>query len=133
MRFALPLLAALLLLTACGGDDRTPATGGGTALAELVITVDDDGPDGSAPARELELSCDAPTDSAACGAAAGISAADLAPTPPDQACTMIFGGPETATIKGELRGQPVDASFSRADGCEINRWDGVKDLLAHVR
>ena len=31
--------------------------------------------------------------------------------PSDTACTQIFGGPETATIKGTIRGDAVDASF----------------------
>ena len=39
----------------------------------------------------------------------------------------------TATIKGTIRGNPVDASFSRADGCEIERWARVEPLLSHVR
>jgi hypothetical protein len=130
-RFALPLLAAALL-AGCGEDDGTPAAGGSGQLADLVIRVDDDGATG-APARELRLTCAAPTDSAACGAAAGISAADVAPTPGDTACTQIFGGPETATIKGEIRGTPIDATFTRNDGCEIARWERVQDLLAEVR
>jgi hypothetical protein len=131
-RFALPLVAAALL-AGCGEDDGTPAAGGSGQLAQLVIRVDDDGDKGAAPARELRLTCAAPTDSAACGAAAGVSAADLAPTSGDTACTQLYGGPETASIKGELRGSAVDASFSRTDGCEIARWEGVQDLLAEVR
>ena len=51
----------------------------------------------------------------------------------DTACTQIFGGPETATIKGTIRGEPVDAKFSRSDGCEIERWKRVEPLLAEVR
>ena len=74
-----------------------------------------------------------PTDSQACGAAAGISAADLAPTPPGTACTQLFGGPEVATIKGTIRGESVDAQFSRNDGCEIERWAKVEPLLSQVK
>lgn len=135
MRRLAPVLvaAAALLLAACGSDEpTTPATGGGSdELANLVVTVDPDG-DGSQPAKELQLNCKAPTDSDACGAAAGISAADLAAPEGDVACTQIFGGPETATIKGTLRGEDVNASFSRSDGCEIARWDNVKPLFDHV-
>lgn len=54
----------------------------------------------------------------------------LAPTPAGQACTMIFGGPETATITGMLRGVDVDAAFSRANGCEIARWELLVKALA---
>ncbi|MDA0178973.1 hypothetical protein OJ997_01605 [Solirubrobacter phytolaccae] len=128
------LAAAALLFAACGSDEpTTPATGGGSdELANLVITVDADGDSGEA-AKELQVSCKAPTDSDVCGAVAGTAAADLAPKKDDVACTQIFGGPETATIKGTLRGEPVDASFSRSDGCEVARWDRVKPLLAHVK
>ena len=125
---ALPLLA--IALAACG-EDGTPAAGGDGKLATLTVTVDDDG-DGPKPPRVLELDCDAPTDSAACGAAAGVSAADLAPTPEGTACTQQFGGPQTASIKGTIRGEDVDATFSRRDGCEIARWDGVAPLLDEV-
>jgi hypothetical protein len=128
------LTAAALFIAACGSDEpTTPATGGGSdELANVVITVDPDGGEGQ-PAKELQLTCTAPTDSDACGAAAGISPADLAPPQEDVACTQQFGGPETATIKGTLRGAEVDASFSRTDGCEIARWDKVSALLAYVQ
>ena len=97
------------------------------------MTVDDDGAAAPASRRELRLDCAKPTDSAACGAAAGVSAADLASTPADTACTQLFGGPEEATIKGTIRGNPVDATFSRSDGCEISRWERVAPLLAEVK
>lgn len=128
------LVAAALLFSACGSDEATtPATGGGSdELANFVVTVDADG-DGGEAAKELQVTCEAPTDDDACGAAAGVSAADLAEPEGDVACTQVFGGPETATIKGTLRGEPVDARFSRSDGCEIARWDKVKALLDQVR
>jgi uncharacterized protein YceK len=131
-RFALALLVAASL-AGCGSDEDTPAASGGETLAKLVVTVDDDGARGTQQPRELKLDCAHPTDSQACGAAAGVSAADLEPTAGDTACTQIFGGPEEATIKGEIRGNPVDATFKRSDGCEITRWDHVKPLLAEVK
>lgn len=128
------LATAFVLATALAacGEDGTPAAPGDAQLANIVVQVDDDG-DGTAPARELKLDCAAPNDSTACGAAAGVSARDLAPTPADTACTQIFGGPETASIRGTLRGDAVDATFSRSDGCEIERWKRVEALLAEVR
>jgi hypothetical protein len=132
MRLAGPLLLVAVTLAGCGSDEPNPSAPGDAELAALVVTVDDDG-DGGAPARELELNCAEPTDSAACGAVAGISARDLAPTPADTACTQLFGGPEMATIKGQIRGEEVDATFSRRDGCEIERWKRVEALLAEVR
>ena len=97
------------------------------------MTVDDDGAKGAGKPRSSSSSATSPTDSQACGAAAGVSAADLRETGGDVACTQIYGGPEEATIKGTIRGEDVDATFTRSDGCEIARWDKVKDLLAEVR
>jgi len=45
----------------------------------------------------------------------------------------MYGGPETASIKGTLNGEHVDAKFSRTDGCEIHRWETVQPLLDEVR
>src|SRR4051794_40002794 len=131
-RLALGLLVAASL-AGCGSDEGTQAAGPSGKLAKLVVTVDDDGARGAGKPRTLELDCAKPTDSLACGAAAGISAADVQKPRADIACTQNYGGPEEATIKGEIRGQPVDAAFKRTDGCQISRWDKVKDLLAEVR
>src|SRR4051794_526811 len=108
-RFALGLLAATAL-AGCGSDEGTQAGGPTGQLAKLVVTVDEDGTRGAGKPRTLELDCAKPTDSLACGAAAGVSAADVRKTGGDIACTQIYGGPEEATIKGEIRGQPVDAA-----------------------
>ncbi len=131
-RLALPLLIAATL-AACGSEQATPAAGGDGKLALLVVRVDSDGAKGSAPARELKLDCDRPTDSTACGAAAGVSAADVADTPRDTACTQLYGGPEEASIRGKIRGADIDATFNRSDGCQISRWEKVAPLLAEVR
>jgi hypothetical protein len=122
----------MIAMAGCGSDDPSPSSSGSAALADLTITVDPDG-DGGSAAKTMQLSCKEPTDSQACGAAAGISEADLARTAEGTACTQIFGGPETATIKGTIRGNPVDAQFSRNDGCEIERWARVEPLLSQVK
>ena len=44
-------------------------------------------------------------------------------------CTQVYGGPETARITGTWRGAAVDSSFSRADGGQIARWNGLVGLL----
>ena len=48
---------------------------------------------------------------------------------PATACTELFGGPETARLRGRVRGRAVDARFARNNGCEIARWDNVAALL----
>jgi hypothetical protein len=132
MRFLLSALLVLVVAAGCGSDEPSPSSSGNSDLADLTITVDSDG-DGAGKAKSMTLTCKAPTDSQACGAAAGISEADLAPTDPGTACTQIFGGPETATLKGTIRGNEVDAKFSRSDGCEIERWANVEPLLSQVQ
>lgn len=49
--------------------------------------------------------------------------------PTGQACTEIYGGPDVATITGELDGEAIDTTVDRADGCGIADWD---DLLSDV-
>ena len=50
-------------------------------------------------------------------------------SPAGQACTEIYGGPDVATITGELNGEAIDTTVDRANGCGISDWD---DLLAEV-
>lgn len=54
-----------------------------------------------------------------------VTAADFAPVRSDQACTMIFGGPERAEVEGVIDGTPVSGSFERSNGCEISRYKNV--------
>jgi len=125
----LPLALICVSLAACGDEAKSAGSDNAT---KLTVRVDGDGK-GPTKARTLELTCRPDDKSAACLAAAKLSAADLAPTPADTACTQIYGGPETATIKGTLNGEPVDAKFSRTDGCEIKRWETASPLLDEAR
>ena len=118
---ALPLLAAVLL-AACGSE--TPAAD--APSTNLLVRVDPDGPKGAKPAQTARVRCPG----AHCQAASGLKAGDFAPTPQGVACSMIYGGPETATVQGTLRGKPIDARFSRTDGCQTSRWRKVQRLLA---
>jgi len=56
----------------------------------------------------------------------------FAPVAPDTMCTQVYGGPQTATVTGRFRGEPVNAEFSRTDGCEIARWDQHVALLVET-
>jgi hypothetical protein len=126
VRFA-TLLIALALLAGCGEDDDADPPER-AALAELTVEVDSDGADAKPP-RKATIRCDTPEDSATCRAVAGIDAKAFEPTPGNVACTQQYGGPQTATVKGTLRGEPVDATFSRENGCEIARWRDASPLL----
>ncbi|MFC8273179.1 SSI family serine proteinase inhibitor [Streptomyces sp. NPDC057271] len=57
----------------------------------------------------------------------------FAPVAKDRICSLQHGGPATARITGQWRGRTVDARFSRADGCEIERWENLEPVLPHVR
>lgn len=119
-------LLASLLLAACGEDDERPAAT--SSLAELTVVVDADGSDPESP-RTTTVSCDAPEDSDVCREVATIARKTFEPTPGNVACTELYGGPETATVKGTLRGERVDAKFTRVNGCEIARWQDAAALL----
>jgi hypothetical protein len=127
MLFVLACLVALALLAGCGeDDDEQPAA---AELADLVVVVDPDGDRGGKPVRRARVQCDEPADSAACRAASRLSQGDFAPVPDNAACTLQYGGPDTARVTGTLRGERVDARFQLDNGCEIHRWHGVADLL----
>jgi len=53
----------------------------------------------------------------------------FAPVPRDALCTMQYGGPATARVTGTWAGRPVDATYDRANGCAIARWDRLVPLL----
>jgi predicted secreted protein len=50
-----------------------------------------------------------------------------------QACTEIYGGPDTATVIGSIGGIDVDTSFHRANGCGIADWELLQALLGRPR
>ncbi|GAA4909976.1 SSI family serine proteinase inhibitor [Streptomyces coeruleoprunus] len=57
----------------------------------------------------------------------------FAPVPQGRMCTQQHGGPATAHIEGVWHGRPVDAYFSRANGCEIARWENLQPVLPMAR
>jgi hypothetical protein len=98
----------------------------------------------TAPPITRTLTCDPPGGTApdaaqACAGLIKVAAAKggdpFAPTPTGQMCTQIFGGPQTATVKGTYKGKKVDTTFGRKNGCEIKRWNDLAALfgpLAHT-
>jgi hypothetical protein len=51
------------------------------------------------------------------------------PTNPERACAAIYGGPETATVRGTWEDELVNATFNQANGCEIGRWKQMVPVL----
>lgn len=134
MRRALPLVAlAAALLVGCGQEsDEEPggssgSSGGSGSAAATSLTIEVR-TDADAEPTTMSLTCDPvggdhPQAEQACDALASAGADVFEPVPADQACTMIFGGPQTATVQGTLDGADVDATFTRENGCEIDRWE----------
>jgi hypothetical protein len=48
---------------------------------------------------------------------------------PGLLCIEVYGGPEVATVRGEIDGLPVDATFDRTNGCGISDWDMLGSLF----
>ncbi|MCS3493438.1 hypothetical protein M2368_002450 [Arthrobacter sp. JUb119] len=106
---------------------------------QLEITIRDDG---SEISQQYSLECTGeqaaesstlPNASKAClqlelepGAIAG-------EVDPQEICTEIYGGPQRAEISGTLHGETVNTSFSRHNGCAIDRWDAASFLLGSVK
>jgi subtilisin inhibitor-like len=126
-----------------GSESPTPPGGGqtGKSATKLTITVR------MAPSAKpitRTLTCDptggnAPNAAQACAGLDKVAAAKggdpFAPTPKGQMCTQIFGGPQTATVKGTYKGTKVDATFGRKNGCEVKRWNDLAAIfgpLAHT-
>ena len=109
-------------------------TGTGAAVAaDLTITVDD----GTGATSSHTLTCepaggDVADPDAACAALASAWPAAFQPVPKDRACTMVFGGPEKATVTGTVGGETVLAELNRTNGCEIDRWTSLEPLLGPV-
>jgi hypothetical protein len=123
---ALSVVAIAIVLAACGSSDVQSSAGGGSSTPPPAST---------APATSLNVtvwadanSAAAPTTTTVTATPPGATAADFAPPPADQACTMIYGGPGKATVTGTLGGAPIDATFTRSGGCEIARWDRMVEL-----
>jgi hypothetical protein len=117
MRRVLPLLLVTAFLAACG-DDEQPASAPPAETTQLTVEV---GGDGVEP-QTFELDCVTdPCDEGRLDELAAVTA------PPDmaRACTQLYGGPEEARVTGTLRGEPVDRTIDRADGCGIADYEAL--------
>lgn len=102
-------------MPACGGTETVGAPG-------TSLVVEQDG-------RRTTLTCDPPGgDHPQPEQACGVLDA-LEPLPSDALCTEQYGGPQTATVRGTVRGRPVDLALSRTDGCRIAQWDRLVPLV----
>jgi len=127
---ALPVLLLTVTacsLTACSGDDDTVAQTEPATRLEVQVSA----MEGADPQR-WTLTCepvggDHPDPGTACAdlAREGMPFAPLS----GDVCTEIYGGPQTAVVRGTYKGQPVSLELSRTDGCRIAQWDRLGAVL----
>jgi hypothetical protein len=127
---------AVAVLAACGSQTpgvRTSGPGSGQPRSSLTITVT--AAQGATPKR-WTLTCGPtggthPDPQGACATLAATKD-PFAPVAPRIMCTMIFSGPQTASITGTWDGRRVSATYSRANGCQTARWDKIAKVLQGV-
>jgi Subtilisin inhibitor-like len=129
VRWALATVV-LMLAAGCGGGGDVANEPSQPPVADLAVELD---PGEGKATSSWELTCSPsggslPDPAAACTALSGESDPFRGP-PADAACTEIYGGPARLHVTGTLAGQAVDATFTRADGCQIERYDSVIVLL----
>lgn len=128
---ATALVGVLVLTSACGRQDgatEDPGAGEPEAAEPRSALTFDVRADAESEPRVLELTCgpdggDHPQPVQACERLSAEAPDVFSPIPEDQPCTMIYGGPQVATVAGTWEGEPVDAVFSRENGCELERWE----------
>ncbi|MDQ3158373.1 MAG: hypothetical protein M3Q98_16900 [Actinomycetota bacterium] len=117
------ILLVLVIITVAGGVYALTRGEGAVPANSIAIEVRTD--KDAAPTIK-NINCD---DSGMADLCHALTPSLLAPVAKDQVCTMIYGGPETATIIGTMRGSAVKAEFSRTNGCEIDRWKRLAKAL----
>ena len=131
-------LAVPVLLAGCGSSSsastvtpQAPASSAASAGSTALTIVTNNGAD---KVTTWTLNCDPaggthPHPDKACAALADKGRTALPPVGKGMMCSQIFAGPQTATVSGTWEGKPVNASFSRRNGCEVSRWQAMDGLL----
>ena len=134
-------LALLTVLAGCGtqhagtGGTGSPGPSGsaqapGRPAASLTLQVTSAS---GSPARRWTLQCGPPggTLPGAASACAAIARTSdpFGPVPRGTMCSMIYSGPQKATVTGIWDGKTVDASYSRVNSCQTARWNKLASLF----
>lgn len=121
----LALACLALVMTGCGADDQPDEW-----IAHLTISVMKDA---KAKEKSAVLICPGRTshERDVCAALDVVAPRVFQPVPEDRMCTMIYGGPAVATIRGTYGDDTdlADASFNQQNGCEIGRWNQILPVL----
>ena len=121
-----------VIVTVAGGIGAVAASASSSPTA-LKVTYWEDGST-AVPTDVWTIRCNPargtlPRPARACRKLAAGGAKVFAPLPPNLACTQIYGGPQRARVVGRVSGRRVQATFSRSDGCQIDRWNAVSPWL----
>jgi hypothetical protein len=128
------LLVAALFVVGCGEEAKSTkqSSPSSTPAAQLEIALSSTEPSSGAgvpPITRSVIMVECPGGpEEACDLLAEKGADLFQPPEGNQACTMQYGGPETAHVEGTVDGEDVEADFSRANGCEIARWEEAAPL-----
>ncbi|RKN37988.1 SSI family serine proteinase inhibitor [Streptomyces hoynatensis] len=115
-----------------GGSDARDGDPAEAGTHRLTITVTGAGDaDGTFVLTCSPAGGDHPQSQAACDTLRE-AAEPFAAQDEDALCTYMYGGPAEATIRGLWAGEQVDAHYSRANGCEIARWDALVPALPEL-
>jgi hypothetical protein len=128
MRAAAPLAVLVAALVA-----STAALGAGSSTTSLRVTYSEDG-EVTSKSVTWTLRCDPASGSLArparaCTRLAAGGVKLFAPLRKDMVCTELYGGPQRARVVGTVDGKRVWATFTRRDGCEIDRWQRISPWL----
>jgi len=128
-RLGLALAGLAIVATGCGSDEQPEEW-----IAHLTISVMKDQ---KAKEKSAVLICPGRTshDRDVCAALDVVAPRVFQPVPEDRVCTMIYGGPATATIRGTYGedNDLADASFNQQNGCEIGRWNQILPVLKALK
>ena len=109
------------------------ASAGASATTQLRVTY---WADSAAPTNSVTwtLRCSPargslPRPARACVRLAAGGAKLFAPLPKNIVCTEIYGGPQRARVVGTVNGRRIRATFTRRNGCEIDRWQRISPWL----
>lgn len=119
------ILCGAALAAGCGEEESEPLGADQAFPVDLTLTLDPDGKGGE-PAREQSVACDDPEQ------CFDIEVSDFDPVPPGTACTEIYGGPDVLQVEGHIGDQDVKGTFTRENGCEIDRFDRFTPALEEV-
>jgi hypothetical protein len=124
---AVAVIAAATALAVAFAGSRGPA-----ATTSLTVTYWPDG--ASSRAQKWTLRCQPVGGTLerrvrACAKLKAGGAKLFAPISGEAVCTQIYGGPEVARVTGKLGTRKISATFSRTDGCQIDRWSKVSPWL----